>query len=119
MKREMLTALLLMVLACGGGNEDLFSGTVEIDDVRISARVGGAVEELLVAQGDKIENGQILISIDQTEYLLALIQREAALTIAEANLATLLEGTREQQIIAASSIVAAARAAREMREQRP
>ncbi len=115
MKREMLTALLLMVLACGGGNEDLFSGTVEIDDVRISARVGGAVEELLVTQGDKIENGQILISIDQTEYLLALIQREAALTIAEANLATLLEGTREQQIIAASSTAAAARAARDQR----
>lgn len=115
MEKGILTALLLMVLACGGGNEDLFSGTVEIDDVRISARVGGAVEELQVAQGDEIENGQILISIDQTEYLLALTQREAALTIAEANLATMLEGTREQQIIAASSTVAAASAARDQR----
>lgn len=115
MKKGIVTVLLLMVLACGGGNEDLFSGTVEIDDVRISARVSGAIEELRVTQGDKIEIGQILISIDQTEYLLALTQREAALTIAEANLATMLEGAREQQIIAASSTVAAASAARDQR----
>ncbi|MCK5036580.1 MAG: HlyD family efflux transporter periplasmic adaptor subunit, partial [Candidatus Sabulitectum sp.] len=90
-----------------------FSGTIEIDDVRISARVGGAVEQLQVTQGDNVENGQILIRIDQTEYLLALTQREAALTIAQANLATMLEGTREQQIIAASSSVSSARAARD------
>jgi len=115
MKKETVIPLLLLLLtvACGSGNEDLFSGTVEIDDVRISARVGGAVEELQVIQGDKIESGQVLIRIDQTEYLLALTQKEAALTIAEANLATMLQGTREQQIIAASSTVAAARAARD------
>ncbi|MEA3266486.1 MAG: efflux RND transporter periplasmic adaptor subunit [Candidatus Fermentibacteria bacterium] len=114
MKKEtvILLLLLLLTVACGSGNEDLFSGTVEIDDVRVSARVGGAVEHLQVTQGDYVDNGQILISIDQTEYLLALTQREAALAIAEANLATMLEGTREQQIIAASSTVAAARAAR-------
>ena len=117
MKKETIIPFLMLLLtvACGSGNEDLFSGTVEIDDIRISARVGGAVEELMVMQGDNVENGQILISIDQTEYLLALAQREAALTIAQANLATMLEGTREQQIIAASSTVAAARAARDQR----
>ncbi|MCK5841867.1 MAG: HlyD family efflux transporter periplasmic adaptor subunit [Candidatus Sabulitectum sp.] len=115
MKKEtvILFFLLLLTVACGSGNENLFSGTVEIDDVRISARVGGAVEQLQVTQGDNVENGQILISIDQTEYLLALTQREAALTIAQANLATMLEGTREQQIIAASSSVSSARAARD------
>lgn len=113
MKEEILTIILLLVMACSGGNEDLFSGTVEIDNVRISARVGGTVEELRVTEGDKIETGQILISIEQTEYLLALTQREAAVTIAEANLTTMLEGSREQQIISASSSVAAARAARD------
>ncbi|MCK5786259.1 MAG: efflux RND transporter periplasmic adaptor subunit [Candidatus Sabulitectum sp.] len=113
--RMILLLLLMLVLACGSGNENLFSGTVEIDDVRISARVGGLVEELLVTQGDKIEKEQILISIDQTEYILALTRAEAALKIAQANLATMLEGTREQQIISASSTVAAARAARDQR----
>ena len=112
MKKELLFPLLLIAMACGNGNKDLFSGTIEIDDVRISARVGGPVEELLVSQGDQVEEGQILISIDPTEYQLALAQAEAALTIAEANLTTITEGTREQQLIAASSAVTAARSAR-------
>lgn len=112
MKKAIIIPAILLTLACGSGNDNLFSGTVEIDEVRISARVGGAVEERLTAQGDQIQKGQTLIRIDQTEYLLALTQTQAALTIAEASLETMLEGTREQQIIAASSTVAAARAAR-------
>lgn len=112
MKKELIITLLLLTLACGSSNKDMFSGTIEIDDVRISARVGGAVEERLITQGDRIQTGQTLIKIDRTEYLLALIQREAALAIAEANLETMMEGAREQQIVAASSAVTAARAAR-------
>lgn len=112
MKKELVFPVLLVAMACGNGNKDLFSGTIEIVDVRISSRVSGSVEELLVTQGDRIEDGQILISIDPTEYQLALTQAEAALTIAEANLVTITEGTREQQIIAASSTVTATRAAR-------
>ncbi|MCK5132910.1 MAG: HlyD family efflux transporter periplasmic adaptor subunit [Candidatus Sabulitectum sp.] len=112
MKKQIVTPLFLLILACGSSNEDLFSGTIEIEDVRISARVSGAVEERLVTQGDQIQTGQTLIKIDQTEYLLALTQTQSALTIAEANLQTMIEGTREQQIISASSNVAAARAAR-------
>ena len=112
MKKQLVIPLFLLILACGSSNEDMFSGTVEIDDVRISARVGGAVQERLITQGDQIQTGQTLIKIDQTEYLLALTQTQAALTIAEANLQTMIEGTREQQIISASSTVAAARAAR-------
>lgn len=115
MKKEYLISLLLLALACGSSNEDMFSGTIEIDEVRISARVGGAIEERTVTQGDQIQNGQTLLRIDQTEYLLVLAQTQAALAIAEANLQTMLEGTREQQIIAASSTVAAARAARDQR----
>ncbi len=115
MKKLLLFTIPLVLLACGGADENLFSGTIEIDDVRISARVGGAIEELQVNQGDKIDNGQILISIDQTEYLLNLTQREAALTIAQANLTTKLEGTRDQQIVSASSSVTAARAVRDQR----
>ena len=113
MKKELVILIFLLTLACGGSNEDLFSGTVEIDEVRISARVGGTVEELQVSQGDLIQNGQILIRIDQTEYMLALTQAQAALTIAGANLETMMLGTREQQLIAASSAVNAARALRD------
>ena len=112
MKKELIFPLLLITIACGGNSEELFSGTIEINDVRISARVSGSVEELQVSQGDQIEAGQVLVNIDPTVYQLELTRAEAALTIAEANLETVTEGTREQQIIAASSAVTAARATR-------
>jgi HlyD family secretion protein len=102
----------LITLACGKGNENLFSGTIEIVDVRISARVGGAVEHRAVEQGDLIQQGQVLVKIDEEEYSIALAQKDAALAMAEANLQTLVSGTRQQQIITASSEVEAARAAR-------
>lgn len=112
MKKEHIIPLLLLLMACGNNNEDMFSGTIEIDEVRISARVSGAVEELTIMQGDRILEGQTLVKIDETEYLLALTLREAALTMAEAHLRTIIDGTRQQQIIAASSTVEAARAVR-------
>ncbi len=111
MKKELLFTLLFITIACNSNSQEIFSGTVEIDEVRISARVSGSIEELQVSQGDQVEEGQLLIKIDPTEYQLALTRAEAALTIAEANLETLAAGTREQQIIAASSAVAASRAA--------
>jgi HlyD family secretion protein len=101
----------VLLLGCGGTEDELFSGSIEIDEVRISSRVGGEVLELSVTSGDQIQLGQTLVKIDQTEYQFALIQTEAALAIAEANLETMVEGTRQQQIISASSGVESARAA--------
>lgn len=105
-----LFPLLLLMMACGNNNEDLFSGTIEIDDVRISARVSGTVEELAITQGDHIQEGQTLVKIDETEYQLILQQSEATLAMAEANLETLIQGTRQQDILSASSRVEAAHA---------
>ncbi len=114
MKKELagIILLFLLILSCGGNEENLFSGTIEITNVRISSRVGGAIEELSVEQGDLIQTGETLVKIDPTEYQLALMQAEASLTITEANLATMMEGSREQQIIAASSAVTATRTAK-------
>ncbi|MCD6588160.1 MAG: HlyD family efflux transporter periplasmic adaptor subunit [Candidatus Fermentibacteraceae bacterium] len=112
MNKTMLILPILLALACGGGGDNLFSGTIEIVDVRISARVGGAVLQRAVEQGDRIQQGQLLVKIDETEYSIALAQKDAALAISEAKLQTLVSGTRQQQIIAASSDVEAARAAR-------
>ena len=113
MKKELVIPLLLLLLACGNNSENLFSGSIEIDEVRISARVSGTVEELAVVEGDQIREGQTLLKIDETEYALGLTRAEAALTMAEAGLQTILEGTRQQQIVSASSAVAAARTARD------
>jgi len=98
----------LFLLACHGKDAGLFSGSIEIDEVRISSRVAGEIVELNAAEGDQIQQGQTLVRIDQTEYGFAHSQTEAALTIARAQLETVIEGTRRQQIISASAGVRSA-----------
>lgn len=110
MKVKHFIPLVFLFLACGGNNGNLFSGSIEIDEVRISARVSGEVEELSVNQGDRVQTGQIIVRIDETEYRLALQQSEAALAMAEANMETLIQGVRQQDIHMASSRMEAARA---------
>jgi HlyD family secretion protein len=95
-------------MACGGGGDAVFSGSIEIDEVRISARVGGTVEELTVGSGDTVTVGQMLVRLEDTEYVLAMRQAEAALDIADANLEAMLDGARQQEIVSASSSVESA-----------
>lgn len=115
MKRLLFALTLLMAISCGT-EENLFSATMEIDEVRISARVGGQITGIHVKEGDIVDRGALLVKLDETQYLLALAQAEAALSSAEAGLETLLQGTRRQQIISASASVEAARAEKIQRE---
>jgi membrane fusion protein, multidrug efflux system len=55
-------------------------------DVRVSALVPGRVAELKVAEGDVVENGQILARLDDRTYRDQLQQAEAAEQQAQANL---------------------------------
>ncbi len=114
MNVKLFFPLLLFLLACGGDEGILYSGSIEIDEVRISARVSGGIEELGVNEGDLVQASQILMKIDETEYQFALQQSEASLVIAEANLETLIQGTRQQEILSASGEVEAARAAMDL-----
>jgi HlyD family secretion protein len=115
MRRFLFALPLLLALSCGT-DENLFSATMEIDEARISARVGGQITGIHVFEGDMVARGDLLVKLDETQYLLALSQAEAALSSAEAGLETLLQGTRRQQIVSASASVEAARAERIQRE---
>ncbi len=109
MRKLFFTLPLLLVISCGT-DQGLFSATIEIDEVRVSARVGGQVTGVHVSEGDIVARGDLLVKLDETQHLLALAQAEASLSSAEAGLETLLEGTRSQQIISAGASAEAARA---------
>ncbi len=115
MKRILYALPLLLNLSCGT-DENLFSATMEIDEVSVSARVGGQITGIHVSEGDMVSRGDLLVKLDETEYLLALSRAEASLSSAEAGLETLLQGTRRQQIVSASASVEAARAEMIQRE---
>lgn len=114
--KKLLPVLLVLVIVACNEDENLFSGSIEIDEIRVSARVGGQVTEVVVREGDEVIPGQLLVTIDDSQYLLLVARSEAALSAAEAGLGTLLEGTRTQQIVSASASVSAARADRIQRE---
>jgi HlyD family secretion protein len=87
-KRAMIPVVLLILAAIGGGGwfiwqqtrppEDTSlkgSGTVEAVEVTVSPEVSGRVVEVLVAQGQQVQPGDILFSLDDA--LLAAQQRQA------------------------------------------
>lgn len=116
MRLEYLLTAALLFMACGDGDGNLFSGSIEIDEVRVSSRVGGFVSVIAVEEGDEVEQGQLLAKIDDLPYSLILNQSQAGLSSARAGLETLLQGARHQQITSASSAVEAARAIMMQRE---
>jgi membrane fusion protein, multidrug efflux system len=68
-------------------------------DVRVSALVAGRISELNVAEGDRVEIGQLLAKIDDRPYRDQLQQAEAAEQQAKANLAnTQLVLTRNEDL---------------------
>lgn len=64
----------------------LGSGTIEADQLVVTAELGGRVEKLLVAEGDEVTAGDVLIELDKTDLLAQQIQLEAAIATAKANL---------------------------------
>lgn len=54
-------------------------------DVEIRPQVSGTITQVLVAEGARVQKGQVLFVIDQVPYLAALQKAKAAVATAEAN----------------------------------
>lgn len=67
-------------------------------EIIITPKVTGRIEKILVQEGDFIQAGDLLVKLEQTDFILGLKQAEAALAISQANLANLLAGTRPEKI---------------------
>lgn len=76
----------------------LIQGEAAATRVDIAARASGRVSRRPVNRGDNVVQGQTLFEIDNPELLAKLRESEAALTVANANLANVLAGTRVEDI---------------------
>jgi HlyD family secretion protein len=79
-------------------------------------RTGGQVAEVLVDEGDSIEEGEVLARLDTTELEFAVAQAEATVSIQEARLRQLESPVRESDLRAAEAALANARASLERLE---
>ena len=76
----------------------------------LSLQLGGSVAQVLVAEGDRVEAGQILLRLESRELELGLTQADANLAGAEARLSQLKRGPTPEDLAAAQQAVAAAQA---------
>jgi multidrug resistance efflux pump len=89
------------------------SGTIEGEEVSVTAEVGGRIEALLADEGDEIEAGAALVRLDEALLKAQVGQVQAALETAKAQLAQVQAGTRPEEIAAAQAALAEAQAAQE------
>lgn len=79
----------LSLTGCFGTNGDTTtaleaSGTISAESIKVSPEVGGVVSKVLVSEGQTVEEGDLLFTIDNEVYLAQKKQAEAGVDAAEA-----------------------------------
>jgi HlyD family secretion protein len=114
MKKRIPVIIVLLILAAAGiyyysfqngDNQDSFliSGNIEVTDVRLSFKIPGRLEEILVDEGDLVEKGQLIARLENSDQGLALKQARANLEYARSVLAEMEAGSRSQEIAGAQA----------------
>jgi HlyD family secretion protein len=86
------------------------SGHVEATETRIAAEAGGRILTLTVQEGDRVEPGQVVMTLDTRDVQLAIQRARAELAAADAQLRLVTAGAREEDIRQAQAQVDTARA---------
>ena len=87
------------------------NGTVQPErSVNMSPKSSGILKRLLVKEGDRVETGQVLAYMDDSNFQGQLTQAQGQLASAQANLAKLEAGNRPQEVGQAAAQLASAQA---------
>jgi HlyD family secretion protein len=86
------------------------SGQVEATGVQVAPQVGGRLLELRVAEGDRVNAGDVIAKLDTADAELALARARAERDQAEAQLRLVKAGPRPEDVRQAEAQVAAAQA---------
>jgi HlyD family secretion protein len=111
---RVLAAVAAVLPGVGGPDPGTFSGYVEADYAYIAAPSAGRIETISVSEGDRVFEGQQLFTLETTRETAALRAAEAQVRVAEANLANLETGSREQEVAVVRAEVARAEAQRDL-----
>ena len=88
----------------------MLPGVVEVQEVRLGSKVGGRVREVHILEGDRVEPGAPLVTLDVPELEAQQAQWRAKLRSDLAALEKARNGPRREEIAAAAAEVAAAEA---------
>jgi HlyD family secretion protein len=104
-----MTAVALVSACEAGDDAGRVVGELASDRVELVAEFAEPIVELLVAEGEQVAAGQVLMRQDATRAQARLAEAEAALGQAQARLDELVRGPRSEQIEAARAAVEGAR----------
>ena len=83
---------------------------VPAQSAELSLPLSGIAAEVLVAESDTVEAGQLIVRLKATQQVAAVAQAEAQVARAEARLAELQAGAREQEVATAQAALDGAKA---------
>ena len=102
----LIAAGALALAACDAPtDEDRIVGELASDRIELTAEVAEPITEILVAEGEAVSAGQILMRQDASRADARLAEAEAAMGQAQARLDELVRGPRSEQISAARANV--------------
>jgi multidrug resistance efflux pump len=76
--------------------------------VRVAPSIGGDVVQLLVAEGDTVKPGQVLLRLNDAQFRAALAEAESGLQVAQARLGQIKAGATTEQVAVAEAAVTVA-----------
>lgn len=112
---KMLVPIAITLLAAGCAEEAptdriRVSGHVEATEVRLAPDAGGRVLTLNVKQGDRVQPGQVVLTLDTRDVTLAIDRAKAEQAAAAAQLRLVQAAARPEDVRQAESQIATARA---------
>src|SRR5262245_58713108 len=139
MPRWLIILIIVLIIAGGAGYYLISQGTLQapglagntptplpavetnpqviVDAVVVPARfadlslaASGIIKEVLVAEGDYVEAGQIIARLENQRQVIAIAQAEAQVRSAQAHIDELKAGSRPEEIAAAQAAVDIAQA---------
>ena len=76
----------------------VISGIVEADDIHVGSKIGGRVLKVVDREGQTVKAGEVLVLLEPRELDASLAEAQAAMRQAQAKLALLTAGYREEEI---------------------
>lgn len=111
--RLFVVPLLVLAAACAPAadpNQLRVSGHVEATEVRLAPEMGGRVLSLAVKEGDRIQSGATVLTIDATDLQLAIARAKTEQASAEAQVRLVRASARSEDVKQAEAQVEAAKA---------
>lgn len=123
-KPLLITGAVVCALVLGVGfwmgthpNKEPLYGVIQAKTVDVAAKVTGRVSSLIVKEGDNVDAGQVLITLDIPEVEAKLREVQALKSAASAKESLVDEGARPQEIRAAKAQMLRAKAGQELAQK--